>query len=837
LAGEFENRADTASLRELRASLEALRSELGPQLANLRAQVTRLEQEVSRGGAGARPLRAGETRPLADEEVAPRGAARNIEDRTTRIDRLNNAEQRLVQTRERMRTTPGGVVLPGGARGTATVAEQELAARQAGGAPTILGPGTRGGAAVAREAEARAAAGQAGAVRNVESAMLAETQTRGLAIQQLQRHGALTSEFFSGLARGEVTLREVGSQMAITTAKFGGWLLAGAAVFFVVDAFRQLARGAIDANGAVNKLQQVLPNIDVGKAHEQVRGLATRYNVEFSQVGDALQEAAKHVRDQAGAFQLAGTALEAEKIFPDLKPDTTIKGLTAITRGFKLPLDQSKQVLDELTVLSSHFGVSAADSLTGAAKAAATFANAGGGSTKELLAMVGAMNRLGYSSNEAGTAIRRSAEIIQRPGTKNRGLLEAFGIDIRQPYSQIIRQAVELVSSGQVKGREVNRLATALSTPQLSSRFAAILNRPDIYNRMLRELGAPTVKGAADKRLDTALQSAQQQVKRIGVDLQKLGDELAQGGLFNVLHQLLSTLHGILTVAGGITSAFADLPKGIQQGVVYAGELYVLMRLLRRFGVADRLSNFGGGIAGAASGTSQARSLAQDRQVAARGALDAATARVTTTENEMALASQAYTTAVEQGTASKETIKALETASEQAEREYNVATYRLAAARAALAAREEEAIAIRTGGAVPGGPVTGPARGPTTFIAGAATAEGAQAAQAERVVAEETAMTARLRATSANLPTGVAGRALDTAMWGTYRGQGRPEEGNGLPRASGSIASDADGARTPDHGGAPGRGRDRTRRRGNVQGALLRQAQPVRHGRAARLRR
>lgn len=433
---------------------------------------------------------------------------------------------------------------------------------------------------------------QSARVRRIQqsstSALRGEVAQRGLASQALQKHGALTTEFISAAARGNTTLAEMRYQVGSTIGKFAGWTAAAGAVFLAVDALKELGTGAIEGGSQINQLQRVVNGVNTDRAHKQLRSLARDMNVSLEDAGGAFYEAGKQsdiAPNQDAAAQLARTTLKATKI-ADLDTVDSVRFLTAILRGFKLEAKDSVKVLDQLNQVQNEFGVNIRDTASGTAKAAATFtaANNGKADPASLIALVATISRGGYTGDEAGTAIRRSAQKLKQPGTKNRAQLAGFGIDARDPIVSVYQQAMDAVKSGRVKGPKINELATALSTPQLSSRFAQLLQNPKLYDDIkARGTAGPKTRGSADRELAKTLRSSREQIKGIGVDLQTLGDSLAQGGFFDALGGMVRLLRVGLHLTQSISDLFNEFPKPLRHSLSVFVQLYGLLRLIRRF--------------------------------------------------------------------------------------------------------------------------------------------------------------------------------------------------------------------------------------------------------------
>lgn len=625
MADQSRNPGDNAELRRLEAALEQTTAELKAELAQAREERTQARQTEERQGASAqreaqarRARTAGRTAAdVPDTEVAPqdleRGAAARERGARAARDTAEFEKQQNSVLRERAALPPAGGT-SGGYFGGVTPEEARMRAEMAGLQTGAAGGGGHPGAppVVPVPAQAREAASlresiggyqrQAAAERGVAEATVAmdaelaqSIQMQAQASNAMRRHGALTTEFFDALARGEVTLAELRYQLGSTIAKFGGWTAASVAVFGVIDAFRELGKGAIDSASGVNQVSRYINNLDTDKAQQQLVDLSRQFNLPISQVSDAMARMGQVFQNQNDALEATKAVLYGVKI-GDLDVADSTRYLIAIVQGAHLPASQLATVFDQINTAQNRYGVTIRDAAAGTAKATGAW-TAAGGSLRQLLALITTGQRVtGRSGEDIGTALQRSAEVVFRRPI-NKKTLQQYGISTAQSLSAIWDQAFELVSSGKVRGRQVNALAAGLSTPQLAPRVSAILQNRQLYDRVFASLD-PTrpyaqggAKGSAAQELHTQLQSAHEQVTRLGTDLQQIGAELARAGAGAGAMLLLKTLDLVLHSATEILAAFNDLPKPLREATTLMLEIYAAGRLLNRFGVGGAVGS------------------------------------------------------------------------------------------------------------------------------------------------------------------------------------------------------------------------------------------------------
>lgn len=444
-------------------------------------------------------------------------------------------------------------------------------------------------AAYARSAEATEAAvdSMSGAVhRSAQEARFAAVEF-GTADRSMYRHGALTTEFIQAAYRGEVTMRELGSQVALTIGKFGGWTLAASLVYGAVRAVSQLGRGAIASNSAIRELQRYIGGLNTERARNQLRGLAEEMNLPLDVVGQQFAAAGRLTSNmadpQGAAEQIARATLLLSRV-GDIEPDQAMKFTQALQTGFKMSTDELLLFVDQLNQLQNRMNIPLDVSAGAVSRAAGTW-RAAGGDPNSLAALVAAGRRgSGFSGEILGTTFSRSAVTSQRPG--NRAALQAFGIDPDQTISQMYEQAIELVRSRRVTGRGVTELATALSTPQLAGRGVtqALLNYRD-YDRALKEQEPDRARGSARRELEGLLKSWKEQIADVGNSMMQLGAALEQSGVLAPLGLMLTLMNHTLDAATSLVNVFNHLvPPGLRTGVALIAEMAAGLAVLRRFG-------------------------------------------------------------------------------------------------------------------------------------------------------------------------------------------------------------------------------------------------------------
>lgn len=412
-------------------------------------------------------------------------------------------------------------------------------------------------------------------------------QEQNVASVAMHRHGALTTEFISAAQRGEVTIRELGYQTASTIGKFGGWLVAGSAVYGAFSAISALGRGALDAYSGVNLLSRVVTEgIDAPKLREEFSQLAGDFNLPIETVSEAAYQMGKVFHSQNAALESSRAVLYSVKV-GELDVATATRYLIAIVNGFQLPASKMAEVFDQINAAQNRFGISIADVEAGLAKASGTF-NAAGGDFSHLLAIITtAQKATGNTGQVVGTAIARAPNFLRQAA--NQDVLRQFGIEPGQAIDKIIEDAFKV--SQRLSGEKLQQLASAIFGPQYGARIGTpLLQQQALYEKVLARTSPKASRGSAEQELRTQLSGVDEQISKIGITLERVGGELANAHAFDSFGALLALLNETLQLALQLTHTFNELPDGVKQTLSYAVQLAIIMRTLRRFNLGESIA-------------------------------------------------------------------------------------------------------------------------------------------------------------------------------------------------------------------------------------------------------
>lgn len=435
--------------------------------------------------------------------------------------------------------------------------------------------------------------------RNVEAARGFQASTVAVDANSnaLRRHGALTTEFINAAARGSASYREWGYQIGATAAKFAGWTAVSIPVFAAIDGVRKIGQGAIASATGVQALGRTIDDVGTSgekdRATASLRNLSQQFNLPISQVAEAVSGMGQVFHTQDEAVGGATAALYAYRTGGVAVSDAT-RQLTAVVAGAGLSATDLQVVFDQLNEAQNRFGATIPDTLSGLSKAAGAFTNAGG-SVSELIALIATAQRVtGRSGNEIGTAISRSVGFVQRPS--NQAALRSFGIDPTQSITDIYRQAFDV--GRDLQGEQLQRLATALSSPQYARIFVPLIQNADRYNRILADTSPDKARGSAERERTVVLGQLDEQLKKVGVSLENLGSNLVQSHLLDGLGGVIALVNELLSLTNNLLGAFNSLPGPVRQAASYLLLGATAMRTLRRTNIGTAFegpAGIGGG--------------------------------------------------------------------------------------------------------------------------------------------------------------------------------------------------------------------------------------------------
>ena len=410
------------------------------------------------------------------------------------------------------------------------------------------------------------------------------------------RNGALTTEFISAAAKGQVTIRELGSQVLQTVAKFGGWTLAATAVFAAAAAVQQFGKGALDSLSAVTDLTRIIGNLDKAAASQNIRDIAQKFNLPIADVGATAYNLSKvfasSPNPQKQTFDATRAVAGLVKV-GEIDPENAAKYTTALSKGFKLSGSELQGLADTANQVTNKFGGVLKEVVEGTAASANSFKRAGGTYREGIAFIETGILTTGRTGSEIGTALRRTAEIVKRP-ERRQSILELLGVDpATASITTILRKAQAEIAKATAAGDQgrVSEIGRAITTPELFSRgILAIGQNAPLFESIYATADAKKAAGSIDRELKKALAGPREELKKFGVTLQRLGSAAADAGLLTGLGLALKTLNAMLNAVTRITEGIGKLGQSFKVlgqpisgfALAFAG-LAATVALLKRF--------------------------------------------------------------------------------------------------------------------------------------------------------------------------------------------------------------------------------------------------------------
>lgn len=678
-------------LRGLEGEIDKMRAEaaaLDRDLKSSRRSIKDIQAETRRGARIG--TTSGSRVSPAAEETAARRAASNSRLIAEQEARAAAARANSVKSMERLAALRGPVPVQLAGGGGVLQPPGVPPSRQlpSGAVPAVAGSSTQKISKLDQayerlaRSEARAGAGTGKFSSNLQrnQAVLSASS------REMRKFGALTTEFISAAGRGAVTVRELGFQVTSTIGKFGGWLVAGSAVYTAFGAISAVGRGAIDAQSGVSQLQRVVNNLNADDATKSFRDLARSFNLPIGEVTDAAFEMGKVFHNQNNALEATKTILSAVKV-GELDVATASRYLTSIIAAFNLPAKDMTSVFDQINQAQNEFGIRIEDTLAGLAKASGTFKSAGGDISTLLALITTARRATGNTGEVIGTAIARIPNFLRR--TDSRATLRQFGINPEQDLPDLLNKAFEKAQT--LSGKKVQELAAAIFGPQYGARIGTpLLQQFELFQKVLDKTSPEKSKGSAQRELRSELSKTTEQIQKVIIQLEALGSSLAEAGLLTPFFLLIKLLNGTLAAANALVDVFNELPKPLRLAVSTFAQMAGFIALMRRFNVGESFGGRGGGPLGTLftrrnqeafryreALTNQRDSLSREiessAQTSVRRSLDVEAARITLEQEKALLAKQ-------QARAATGSLSAVEEAAEQ-EKRVTAAANGLASAR------------------------------------------------------------------------------------------------------------------------------------------------------------
>jgi hypothetical protein len=598
----FLDPSSSASLNAILARLQGLDGEIGA----LRNEVA--EQSVARKeGRGATQ---GEGLVTDKSVTYLKEGQAVIQQQVLSYTRLNELITKRIGLE---REAAAEVSKTGGAVGVGTT--DSAAARTGGASPkgVLLPPGVAAGQTSSLELMAgrmKATAVTADELGVSEEELAYNIQKANMAMvdssDAMFAHGAMSTEFLAALSRGEVGLADIGSQMAQTIGKFGAWTAAAAGVYGVIDAISKLRTGAVDADSAVQGLTKFVPNLNKGEARQQIITQSQQTVTPIADVGATAQQFSKAFHNQSDVFTATHVALTAAKLDTISLADS-YKYLTAIVQELNMPVSKLPALFDQITAAQDRVGARMSTVLPAFAGSLAAV-TIGGGDPSQLLALEAlAAKRTPQSGATIATAFQRGATnpTLGFENPSNKAVLERLGVNPNQGMTQALIETIRKIGSGQLpEGTSAStakeEAAGAFFGKQFGGRMASLFNvSPKALDQALQQTSAGGSKGLADRQLGKTTDQADQQISKIGINLEAIGAEIGGSGLLGPIGMLVGGFNGLLEVTKDLLVAWNAVPGPIKEFASGLLVARVALAGMRRVGVGEMLTHRNGPISGA----------------------------------------------------------------------------------------------------------------------------------------------------------------------------------------------------------------------------------------------
>lgn len=575
-------------------------------IARLRAESAAIDElnakESQRAAVEERSTTA--TEGNASARTATAKAASTLIDTVGRsIEVMNSETQSILRNTEAWAANAaarGRTIGAAGAAGVGTLPGAGAGATRE--PPAVFGPGGRKAPRDTPRAPSGGATDDLSAVADRNSAALATQAERQAVVndlanqsaaayaassQALQRHGALTSEFFQGLARGEVTLKEFESQMLITLGKFSGWAVAGGLVYGAFEAVKDIAGGIEATQSGVSQLKRSLgEKVNVPEAEAGFRRVSQETNTPIAKVAEAQFYAARAFPNQKESLDVAGTAVRAEKL-DEVPVQEAIKSFGALNVEFGLGATGIKEVFNELDAGQLKFNARINQTLPQVGRAAASFANAGGTPT-QLVQQIIELNRAtggggGQGGGNPATFLIREPGNLAKPATED--VLRQYGFDPKKAQQHIgdfNEEVQKQAASGRLNKNDLKEIATAVGGGTANGLryglplFAA--GTSGLAANVRRQINPQAAAGSAEEDLKHKLEQLNEQGHKAGITLENVGSDLASIGVGPALSDAAHGLNAVLSAVELLTGGLAFLLKPLTElpaPIRVAGEAFL----------------------------------------------------------------------------------------------------------------------------------------------------------------------------------------------------------------------------------------------------------------------
>lgn len=419
--------------------------------------------------------------------------------------------------------------------------------------------------------------------RIVRDSRAAQATQRSLAGRGID-FGASVRDFRiidNSLRQATTISQEFGRQLAITSKRFGAFLVASRGIYAITGGFTELAREALVYDRELSKIAQLTNNVvgNVKSVDRTITEASKSYGInalELSGVAKTLAEAGRGVGDINSIIRAVAPAT----LLPSFDNiGKNIANLEAVLRQFNLSASDTGRVFDLLNTASKSYSVSVDEIFVGLQRAGSAFAlfsgaKAGGGDAnfKALKEFTALFTSVISSSREAaevvGTFFRSVTPRLGRPGLQRR--LRNSGIELTDektglnldPFESFRRIAAKF-STLDPKSKEATSILKDVGLGRDSARVAAVLTQ---FGRAEEALGKKS-EGSVITDAEAVQEVTLIRLKKAREELASIVRDFASSdvivavlkGVTDGLKVLLGVLEGLKPVLPALVTGFAAI--------------------------------------------------------------------------------------------------------------------------------------------------------------------------------------------------------------------------------------------------------------------------------------
>lgn len=479
-------------------------------------------------------------------------------------------------------------------------------------------------------------------------------------VRATKQTGIATSDMIRQLVLGDISMRELGSEVSLVATKLLLWTAAATAIGATISVFTRMARAVLEVNEAVTNLERLTSDAGGGfdrmAAVQGVSGLMREYNVSAEEASKATFEAAKSFGNLDDAIGAASTTLLASKV-AEIDVAQATQQFTQVSTAFNIAATDQIDILDKLNEQQNTLGVNIGKTLEAVARSAnvtklaggsldqlnartavgirftgfapETIARANARFAQQILALKGQQKIIAsLQGTAAGKSILEEITLPDDPG-KLKTDIDLIFRTIGQNFSTLSATQKNAVSEALAGGRQGG----------LSVIAGSLLENYSLIERQAKI--SATAQGSAFKEFGFVLKTTKEQIKDVGAEFSAIGAQLEASGILGVVGSLLTLMKSVLGLTNDILTVFNQLPDAVRGVATTFATILAFRGTLNRFNVGESFFSRGGDIRSRrkASAATEASRVRDSEAVVSRVALTQANqASLRVAEKKAALA-------------------------------------------------------------------------------------------------------------------------------------------------------------------------------------------------------